>query len=647
VTYPSRGAWRFRNQTRGFDFWPTLDSVLISEAHPEDLATFSCSVVDRAASLVFEPEDKVWVTFAGTRIFAGHLKAVEESQLSEVGPRVYGLDAQDYTAKLDDSVIDHPAERAAESVAARVAWILGFLNYTITTDHVDPPSMTLDAATYDGMTVREALDQVADEARCHWYVDFDADLHLARDEVVSAPFALDDTDPNYSTSFPYTEYRRSRDTTDLATAVYIQGESDQSWVTDSGAIATWGRQERSVNDGDLKTSNQRTRAGDRALAEQAAPIVDGSLVCWEPGLRGGMKATLRNDLWSLDTTIVLVSVEITAVDPHDADGEAYLRSEVRFRDRRRRRSSHRDVTNRNSRKRKGTSGDADAAVADGDALDIWPVMEGRLGWLWPSGSSNDGWSGPGIVGAPKVGSWVAQNTGWPSTDCGIGPGLWGPGGWTCEAWYPVTVPDGIAGATFTFPDFSASSQGVALGAAYIVGWALDVTPGGLGGWVEVGRITDAGGSVFVPGSLMVPSPGADATGAGNWLVLAPGWEAHRGWTGCGNDLVGPYNGPVLGGEAASGNTVPPSHGSVTATALVNTGPGRTSWVGIAGGGVADGTNDTFELADWSGEGVPEARWGAVILSAATDYTVDASAKTVTFREPPPEGTVVAFRYRTD
>ena len=104
MSYPSRGAWRFRNQTRSFDFWPTLDSVLISEAHPEDLATFSCSVVDRDASLVFEPEDKVWVTFAGTRIFAGHLKAVEESQLSEVGPRMYGLDAQDYTAKLDDSV---------------------------------------------------------------------------------------------------------------------------------------------------------------------------------------------------------------------------------------------------------------------------------------------------------------------------------------------------------------------------------------------------------------------------------------------------------------------------------------------------------------------------------------------------------------
>ena len=107
--------------------------------------------------------------------------------------------------------------------------------------------------------------------------------------------------------------------TDLATAVYVQGESDQSWVTDSGAIAAYGRQERAVNDGDLKTTTQRTRAGDRALAEQASPVVDGSLVCWEPGLRGGMKAGLVNDLWGLDVTIVLVSVDITAVEARKKD----------------------------------------------------------------------------------------------------------------------------------------------------------------------------------------------------------------------------------------------------------------------------------------------------------------------------------------
>ena len=48
-----------------------------------------------------------------------------------------------------------------------------------------------------------------------------------------------------------------------------------------------------------------------------------------------------------------------------------------------------------------------------------------------------------------------------------------------------------------------------------------------------------------------------------------------------------------------------------------------------------------------GAGIPEARWGVAILGLGIDHTVDPVARTVTFREPPPEGTLVAFRYRTD
>src|SRR5689334_22001365 len=118
-----RVAWAFRNVTRSFDFWPVLDSIDISESEHE-VATFSCDVVDRDGSLTFANEDKVRVTWDGTRIFAGHLKTVGEGQVSEVGPRVWHLEAQDFGAKLDDSVIDHPKDRKKESVDARIAWIL-------------------------------------------------------------------------------------------------------------------------------------------------------------------------------------------------------------------------------------------------------------------------------------------------------------------------------------------------------------------------------------------------------------------------------------------------------------------------------------------------------------------------------------------
>ena len=79
--------------------------MLISEAHPEDLATFSCSVVDRDASLTFDVEDKVWVTFAGTRIFAGHLKTVEESQLE-------GMAAFETVDANHTTIMNHPRAQA-------------------------------------------------------------------------------------------------------------------------------------------------------------------------------------------------------------------------------------------------------------------------------------------------------------------------------------------------------------------------------------------------------------------------------------------------------------------------------------------------------------------------------------------------------
>ena len=97
--YPSRGAWLFRNIKEDFQFQPILTSVEITQEFPDMVATFSCEVV-YVAGQTFSVEDEVRVLFGGDRIFAGHLKTVEETAASEFGPRVWRLEAQDFTAKL-------------------------------------------------------------------------------------------------------------------------------------------------------------------------------------------------------------------------------------------------------------------------------------------------------------------------------------------------------------------------------------------------------------------------------------------------------------------------------------------------------------------------------------------------------------------
>jgi hypothetical protein len=156
----------------------------------------------------------------------------------------------------------------------------------------------------------------------------------------------------------------------------------------------------------------------------------------------------------------------------------------------------------------------------------------------------------------------------------------------------------------------------------------------------VGTITDTGCTVYVPGSLIID-------GGTNLLVIAPAWHATHGWAVCADVLASPFGGPVIGGEGNSGRGTAPATGAITITTLVVSGAGRTSWISPAGAGEADGANDTWTLVGWNGQGIPEARWGAVILGLGIDYAVDAGTRTVTFREPPPADTLVAFRYRTD
>ena len=229
-TYPSRGAWRFTNVTRDFDFWPTLDSISIATVHPDAVAAFSCRVVDPDASLDFGVEDEVVVTFRDERIWAGHLRSVGADEVSEVGPRVCDLEGQDYTATLDDSVITGREERPRESVTARVEWILTHLDYAVGFDEAELPDEEVEPASYEGATVREALERVAEEQGLHLSVDVEAVLHLSRTELLDAPFELS-TSPDYATSYPYTAFRHALDSVELTNAVRVHGARHRRWVT--------------------------------------------------------------------------------------------------------------------------------------------------------------------------------------------------------------------------------------------------------------------------------------------------------------------------------------------------------------------------------------------------------------------------------
>ena len=142
------------------------------------------------------------------------------------------------------------------------------------------PDVFVEKRNFYGASIEEALQSTADEARLFFYVDFDQNadgkptVHVFRNEAIAAPFAMDN-EPDYSTTYPFREFKRERDSVELATAVLVEPKNrkDSKWSKDTGSIALYGRQERFISDFDLKGTTQATNVGERALAQYDTPQV--------------------------------------------------------------------------------------------------------------------------------------------------------------------------------------------------------------------------------------------------------------------------------------------------------------------------------------------------------------------------------------
>lgn len=620
--YPGRGAWDFYNETRDFHFWPTLDSISVSDGRPDELATFSATVVDRDGSLIFRNEDVIAATFAGDYLFRGDLVVPGGSYRSAVGPRAYDLTGQDFTARLDDDVIDN-GKRPKESARARIEWIMAQGTRGITYAHIDPPDVQVDKADLTGQTVREALDATIQDLRCHYYVDWDLDLHLFVNDATSADYALDDVAPDYIASFPFWGFTVQPDSTDFHDRTFVQGDkpahsgwqTDYSWSGPAGVAHA----ERAISDSNIKSSAAAARAGQRDLDLAKSPVVTGELDCAEPGLIAGTTIHINAALWpEWAGSYILVNVSTSAIDAHDAAGLAALRVHATYRDRRRGAGgpSVPDQVNKLTRQRDPGPTAADVCD-DGTIIVVVPDHAATAGYPF-------GWgSGAGM----RVASAIDGNTDWYTGGCAVGPGLWS-GVTTTEIWYTLAyaLGDRVTGVEFTFAPV-VGALGVARMAVVGIGYGV---PTGLGQFSVYGNLDMiAGGRIIVPRDALV---GAE------YLVVAPAWRANPGAFFCAEDILDGAHGPIVGGEGNSGGAPAPG---VTARALEFCSDGRAEWVGADG--AADGSNTVYTLIDWAGTGTVEARVGAVILGAG-DFTVDAGAGTVTLSVPPPAHAHVAFSY---
>jgi cell wall-associated NlpC family hydrolase len=362
-----------------------------------------------------------------------------------------------------------------------------------------------------------------------------------------------------------------------------------------------------------------------------------------------------------------VGTEPDSIFPADPDWDAALVElprgralfHIEFEDRPRRAMGGTDVVNKITRRRPVSPPPSESTVADDSplSLDVWQLKQDNIDFAetraiyGSTDITSHAFTYSHVTGAAtvSVGSDIEGEVLWPWADCGGLMPAW-TGETRYEAWAEIDLSGGIpddwlglrCSGTGADWGIGPSNYGTVAGATptadqqtYIIGWGIPdpTAPGQFTPVAMVNVFEDW--SVFIPRSLLVG-------GVDNALVIAPSWVA-AGWY-CQQDLNDPGPGehrPAIDGSGGS------AVGFVTGTDLASvvpvilSGTGKSQWV--PGDGAVDGSNAEYALISWDGTGTPEARVDDVILAAA-DYTFDAGALTVTFREPPASGAAVAFRY---
>ena len=528
--------------------------------------------------------------------------------------------------------------RPAETDRARVlAAMAAFCSAVSTVDFVpNTNTVSLPAKAYKDTSLDEVFADALDMSAKTYFVDNERRLHyhlLEEDAGFNATIAISDQAPDGLTTFAPGDPVRMSEPYNLVNDLNVRGSGGNLVnVADAGSVAAHDadglRHQDTVQYPDSNSAGDLTAYGNAQLAGRKddrtswrcslSHIADPAL------LEAGMRIEITSAVMGLAgewRRIATLSWETPAPGVWVANLEigSPPRAPLELRHRRR-------------AKKALTADDiADAEIGSVDTLSAPTQKQADTGSVFGTGPFSYGTRLFYVVM-----STISDNTIYPYCGCPLGCGGWGPGVAEAEAWYEYALPDPIdaswIGIEWTVPA-AVPIHGAA--AAQIMGVAFGA-PSAFGDFVPLATLPlDADGTVFVPRSMLRP-------GVTNYLVRAPAWHAVGAFY-CEQDLGGGAgsgcHGPYWTGDGNSGQA---QVYDISGHAIGLVTSGRTPW--LSGIGAVDGANSTFELIGWDGSGVPEARIGAVILSA-DDYTYDGTAKTVTFSESPAAESDVRFRYR--
>lgn len=192
--------------------------------------------------------------------------------------------------------------RGAETDKARLSFLVGTFGAILPDREVGniDSTVTLGAGSFQNMTLRSAIEQVAASAGegRYYYIDPMGALHYYLNvEGIAAPFTVRVGTPGGGEIAP-ADLAISYDSTGLINAYYVRGKtvSGSGWVVDGNSVTRYGRREGSLDAPDSDSAVKRNSAGLAALGLTKDPVVRGSFSTTSPndGWKGGQTLTVAS-----------------------------------------------------------------------------------------------------------------------------------------------------------------------------------------------------------------------------------------------------------------------------------------------------------------------------------------------------------------
>jgi hypothetical protein len=182
-----------------------------------------CSFKIRQVSGGYRPNlnDEIEITHNSVKIFGGNIVRVTETSNSLTNI-VYDVKCIDYSGQLRRILVTERYEN--ETVDDIVDDLIDKLNdISFTTNGVQITKL-IRSISFNGLTVADCLNKLAEALNAFWYVDYNKDIHFFEKMSELAPFNLTDNSGNYI----YESLEIEEDISQLRNRVTVRGGTTES-----------------------------------------------------------------------------------------------------------------------------------------------------------------------------------------------------------------------------------------------------------------------------------------------------------------------------------------------------------------------------------------------------------------------------------